>query len=529
MHRVRMLYLLTHAVDRAADRAPGHPAIRFNGQTLLYGDLSARSNQLAHALIDHGVRRGDRVGIFMPKRLEGAIAIHGTMKAGAAYVPIDPAAPPSRIAFILRDCEIRHVVTEFGRLSALGQATADGVALEAVFGVDSTDGCAVSAISWDDVATAPATLPPTATMEQDLAYILYTSGSTGVPKGVMHTHRSALSFAEIAVRAYGLYAGDRLSNHAPLHFDLSTLDYFAGAVAGATTVVIPESHTKLPASLSKLMQDERLTVLYAVPFALVQLLLHGALDKRELPDLRWVLFGGEPFPPKHLRALMTALPQARFVNIYGPTEVNGVTHYPIPPLTADDSAIPIGQPYGNVEMMIADENDQPVAPGEAGLLLIRSPTMMRGYWRRPDLNARAFFRRPAFDLYEDVFHRTGDLVQEGPDGNLDFLGRKDRQIKVRGYRVELDEIEAALLQHEAVEAAAAFPVPEPDGSQHIEAAAVLRAGGEAEAGELMRYAASHLPPYAVPERVAILREFPRTSTDKIDRLRLQAMATGASA
>ncbi|MGH7504591.1 MAG: AMP-binding protein, partial [Longimicrobiales bacterium] len=321
------------------------------------------------------------------------------------------------------------------------------------------------------------------------------------------------------------HAGDRLSNHAPLHFDLSTLDYFAGAVAGATTVVIPEPHTKLPASLSKLMEDERLTVLYTVPFALIQLLLHGALGKRALPELRWVLFGGEPIPPKHLRALMTALPQAKFANVYGPTEVNGVTHYPIPSLSEDDEApIPIGRPYGNVEMMIVDAEDRPVAPGEPGLLLIRSPTMMRGYWGRSDLNAKAFFRRRAFDLYEDVFHRTGDLVRERPDGNLDFLGRKDRQIKTKGYRVELDEIEAALLQHASVEAAAAFPVADGGGSQRIEAAVTLRAGEAADAGELMKHAASHLPPYAVPERIAIVRAFPRTSTDKIDRMRLQAMA-----
>jgi amino acid adenylation domain-containing protein len=333
------------------------------------------------------------------------------------------------------------------------------------------------AVPWDEVVAASATPPNAGTMEQDLCYILYTSGSTGVPKGVMHTHRSALSFAEIAVRAYGLDEHDRISNHAPLHFDLSTLDYFAGAVAGATTVVIPESHTKLPASLSALVEAERLTVLYAVPFALQQLLLHGALDKRSLPSLRWVLFGGEPFPPKHLRALMAALPQASFVNVYGPTEVNGVTHFPVPPIAEDDdSPIPIGMPYGNVEALIVDDEDRPVRPGEAGLLLVRTPTMMRGYWKRADLNERAFYRRPAFGIYEDVFHRTGDLVRERPDGNLDFLGRKDRQIKARGYRIELDEVEAALLAHEAVEGAAAFPVPIGEGTHRIEAAVTLRAG-----------------------------------------------------
>jgi acyl-coenzyme A synthetase/AMP-(fatty) acid ligase len=243
--------------------------------------------------------------------------------------------------------------------------------------------------------------------------------------------------------------------------------------------------------------------------------------------LRWVLFGGEPFPPKHLRALMEALPHARFVNVYGPTEVNGVTHYPIGSID-DESPVPIGRPYGNVEMMIVDDDDAPVAPGEPGLLLVRTPTMMRGYWGRPDLNARAFYTRPTFGLYEDVFHRTGDLVQLRPDGNLDFLGRKDRQIKTKGYRVELDEVEAALLQHAAVEAAAAFPVLNGDGSRRIEAAVTLREPGTVDAAELARHAAARLPVYALPEKIAVMTTFPRTSTDKIDRLQLQNMATEAS-
>jgi amino acid adenylation domain-containing protein len=524
-----MLYLLTQAVDRAASRISDHAAIRFNGQTLTWADLAMTSDQLSSVLASGGVRRGDRVGIFMPKRLETAIAIHGIMKAGAAYVPLDPTAPAARVSFILRDCGIRHVITDSGRLPVLCEAVADGVRLDQLIGVEPADGLP-AAVSWSDVATAPASPAQPGTMEQDLAYVLYTSGSTGVPKGVMHTHRSALSFAEIAVRAYGLHANDRLSNHAPLHFDLSTLDYFGAAVAGATTIVIPESCTKLPASLSKLMETERLTVLYAVPFALIQLLLHGALDKRSLPELRWVLFGGEPFPPKHLRALMAMLPQASFVNVYGPTEVNGVTHYPIPAIPAEgDTPIPIGKPYGNVESLIMDENDRPVPRGEPGLLLVRTPTMMRGYWGRADLNARAFYSRPAFGLYEDVFHRTGDLVRERPDGELEFLGRKDRQIKARGYRVELDEIEAALLTHAAVEGAAAFALPNGEGTQRIEAAVTIREGHAADVSELARHAAAHLPSYARPERIAILTAFPRTSTDKIDRLRLQAMAAGDAA
>lgn len=521
-----MLYLLPQAIDQAAEQAPDHEAIRFVGQSLTYGHLAEQSNQLAHVLAASGVRRGDRVGLFMNKSLTAAVALYGIMKAGAAYVPLDPTAPIARLAFILRDCGICHLITDTAKADTLRALTAEeGVDLDNLIGIEAQDDLPVRCLPWTEVECAPSTAPETGTIEQDLAYILYTSGSTGVPKGVMHTHRSALSFAEIAAQTYGFRRTDRLSNHAPLHFDLSTLDFFAAAVAGATTAIIPELHAKLPASLSKLMADERLTVFYAVPFACIQLSLYGALDKRDLSALRWVLFGGEPFPPKHLHRLMQQLPQAQFCNVYGPTETNGCTHYLVPPLSDNASApLPIGQGYGNVELLIVDADDRPVAPGTPGELLVRSPTMMRGYWGRPDLNAQAFFRRPAFDPFEDVFYRTGDLVQQRPDGTLMFLGRKDRQIKTRGYRVELDEIEAVLVSCEGVEAAAVFPVPDGEGSQYIEAAVMAKADATLHIADLTKHAAAHLPPYAVPEQMAIVSQFPQTSTGKIDRRQLQAQA-----
>ncbi len=520
-----MLYLLSQTIDQAATRHPDAEAVCCAGQRMSYGELVMRANQLAHLLREQGVRRGDRVGLLMNKRLEAVVALYGIMKAGAAYVPLDPNAPVARIAFIVQDGGIRHLLTENAKAKAVQEMLNMGVSLHSVVGVDSQVEPRVACFSWDDVVAAPHHEPVVGVIEQDLAYILYTSGSTGVPKGVMHTHRSALSWAEIAAQTYGLHANDRVSNHAPFHFDLSTLDLFSTAVAGATMVIIPEMYTKLPASLSKLIEDEQMTVLYTVPFALIQLLLHGALDKRDLHRVRWVLFGGEPFPPKHLRALMAALPAARFCNVYGPTEVNGCTYYMIPAsLPETDEPLPIGGTYGNAEALVVDAHDAPVAPGDVGELLIRSPTMMRGYWQRPDLDAKAFYHRPVFGHHVDVFHRTGDLVRERPEGGFDFLGRKDRQIKTRGYRVELDEVEAALLQHDDVEAAAVYGVPDEHGSQHIEAAVIGRPPALLEETVLVQHAKKLLPSYAVPERIKILDTFPRTSTGKIDRLALRAKA-----
>ena len=184
--------------------------------------------------------------------------------------------------------------------------------------------------------------------------------------------------------------------------------------------------------------------------------------------------------PKHLRALMRALPGARFSNVYGPTEVNGVTYWEVPPLSeGSDEPIPIGRPFGNVETLVVDRTDRPVAAGEPGELLVRTPTMMQGYWGRDPADAKVFYSRPGPGSRDQVFLRTGDRVREREDGALLFLGRMDRQIKARGHRVELAEVEAALSSHEAVEAAAAFPVPDGEGSQRIRAAVSLEAGGSA--------------------------------------------------
>lgn len=523
-----MTFLLPHAIDRAAARAPDRDAIRYGGQALTYAALVERADRLAGLLRAQGVRRGDRVGVHAGKGLAATVAMYGIMKAGAAYVPLDPASPPARQAFVVRDCGIRHLVTEPARERPLAALLAEGVPVECVIGVEREVGDRVRRFAWADVAAHPRAAPDANLVEMDLAYVLYTSGSTGMPKGVMHSHRSALAFARVAAATYGLTGEDRLSNHAPLHFDLSTLDYFSAALVGATTVVIPDVHTKMPASLAALIEAERLTVLYAVPLALTQLVLHGALEKRDLTSVRWVLFGGEPFPTKHLRALMAALPGARFSNVYGPTEVNGVTYWALPErLPPTDEPIPIGQPYANVETLIADGDGAPVAEGEPGELLVRTPTMMRGYWGRKDLDERAFHSRPVFGHHEDVFLRTGDLVRRRPDGLLEFLGRKDRQVKVRGHRVELDEVEAALVSHDAVEAAAVFVVPDPDGSSRIDGAVTLHASHALDADALRTHAARLLPRYAVPERLAILEAMPRTSTGKIDREALRLRAAGA--
>ncbi|MBE9028847.1 amino acid adenylation domain-containing protein [filamentous cyanobacterium LEGE 11480] len=523
-----MMYHLSQILDRSAAQFADREAFRCDGAGITYRTLQQQANGLAHWLVDQGVKRGDRVGIYLNKSLETAIAVYGIWKAGAAYVPLDPSAPITRTAEVINHCGIRHLLTQKSKRAQLPAILAACPALNYVLGIPDQIELpeAIHRCDWSDL-TLDATAPKLHLMEQDLAYIMYTSGSTGTPKGIMHTHRSGLNYAQMAATIYGLKYTDRLGNHSPLHFDMSTLDYFAGPLVGATTVIIPEAYTKLPASLSQLVQDEELTVWYSVPFALIQLLLRGVLDERNLRSLRWVLFGGEPYPAKYMYDLMAKLPQAQFSNVYGPAEINQCSYYHVPALTnetSDTAAVaPIGKIWPNAEARVVNEQDELVPAGAIGELLVRTPTMMNGYWQRPDLNEQAFYRC-TIAHQAAVFYRTGDLVQQQTDGNYQFIGRKDRQIKARGYRIELDEVEAALVGHPQVEAAAAYAVPHAAHSQQIEAAVILQADSQLAADDLISHAAAHLPTYAVPKKLIIAPNLPRTGTGKIDRTALKQQA-----
>lgn len=526
-----MAFLLSHFIDQAADRDASREAFCGGGTRLTYGDLLDRSNRLAHLLRDEGVRPGDRVGIYMPRCVESALAVYGVLRAGAAFVPIDPQIPVNGLEQLLTSCGIRTLISHERARQELDEVVRRGGGPRGVIGIDQPIQ-GVRHYPWSELSRYPGESAPHGSgTELDMAYIMFSSGSTGRPKGIVHTHASGLAYAEQSAALYGVTPDDRIANHSPLHFDMSTFGYLTGPCAGATTLLIPEAYTKMAASLSQLIADEKITIWYSVPLALVQMLLRGVLESRDLMSVRWVLFGGEPFPAKHLRALMRQWPQARFSNVYGPAEVNQCTYYHVPPLTGDpegDEPVKLGRIWDNAEGLIVDDEDRPVEPGEVGELLVRTPTMMRGYWKRPDLNASAYFHRDTESGLADTFYRTGDLVREDVEGEMHFLGRKDRQFKIRGYRVELDDVEHLLCNHDSVESAAVYPVRAGGDSDHIEAAVIPRSGRTVEPQELRTYLSDLLSWYAVPARVLVLKAFPRTTSGKIDRRLLQTRAEEAA-
>ncbi len=518
---LKIMDSLPRALAYTAQRFPEQPAVHYEGQSLTYAALYQQSNHLATLLKELGVSRGDRVGVYLRKGLEAVVSLYGIMRAGAVYVPLDPFAPTARLQQIIQDCDICCLITEPQcryRLPTLVAATS----LECLVGLPSLPDVSILCVPWSDVFNMASEREPNiAVSRHDLAYILYTSGSTGTPKGIVHTHASALGFAQWAAHTYELGPSDRLSNHAPFHFDLSTFDLFAAMLGGATTVLIPEYLTKFPAGLAQLLADEQISVWYSVPYALIQLLEHGNLSAWDLTALRWVLFAGESFPTKHLCRLMARLPKARFSNLYGPTETNVCTYYHVPPMLTDEaSTIPIGRVCAGSVAIVVDEHGQPVPPGECGELWVRDPTMMLGYWGRPELDDQSIVPGPKG--YSDTwFYRTGDMVRRGLDGNLLYLGRKDRQVKIRGYRVELDEIEVALLSHEDVQEAAVYTVQDKRGAYGLAGAVTTRAGAELTERQLLRYVAQRLPSHARPGTISILPDLPRTSTGKTNRCLLR--------
>jgi amino acid adenylation domain-containing protein len=514
---------LHRLVQDAAMRRPDGVAVRCDGEGVNWSELARRSNGVARALLDSGVERGDRVAVLLGKSLDVPAAFYGVLAAGAALVPIDPKSTPAHIERIVRATGARRLVTEPSRTRSAVQLAADYPELSHAIGIEDSKGASLAVTPWSAVDGMASDDPPeVAVGGLDTSYIQHTSGSTGEPKLIRHNHASALAFVEWAVDEYRLTVDDRLSNHSSHHTCFATFDYYAAARAAATTVILSPAVMFLPASLAELVERERISVWYSVPTALVQLLLHGNLGERDLDALRWVLFAGETFPEKHLRSLRAQLPSTRFSHVYGSTEVNVCTYYHLPVVGDAPVPLPIGQPCSNSRALVVDNAGHPVDAGDTGALLIEGSTVMSGYWGDPERNRQALTKRPEPGGFESTWFCTGDRVRILEDGNLAFSGRADLQVKVRGHRVELEEVENALIGLEHVHEAAVFAIPDDEGSSVIHAAVVIDPGAAVSQKELAWALRKALPPYAVPVVIDIVRKLPRTPTGKVDREQLVA-------
>ncbi|CAL9430771.1 Tyrocidine synthase 3 [Actinosynnema sp. ALI-1.44] len=480
------LHGLAHEI---AQRHPGRPAIHFGRTTITYGEFDARTARLAHELRARGVQAETPVVVCLERSPEALIAVYGVLKAGGAYVPVEAGNPDRRIAELIADSGAALVLTQrrlADRVAALG---AEVVVVD------------------EPLPRHPTTDPEPLTGPDHLAYVIYTSGSTGRPKGVMVQHGSVLNFLDALDRRFDLTPDDRLLHKSPLAFDVSVREVFWALTRGASVVVAEPGRHADPGYLVDLVERERVTVAHFVPSSLA-VFLEGLPGPGRCPTLRHVLTSGETLPAATARAARELL-GARLRNMYGPTETTvEMTDHDVVDDTVD--RLPIGRPFEGAVVRVLDADLRPVPPGSTGELCVGGLPVARGYLGRPALTAERFVPDPLGPAGARLY-RTGDLARLLPDGQLDFLGRNDFQVKVRGHRIEPGEVEAVLGALPGVHGA--LVVAHDD---RLIGYAVTDRPGE----ELRTALAERLPEHLVPSAVLALDRFPLTGNGKLDRAAL---------
>ncbi|HEU0077652.1 MAG TPA: amino acid adenylation domain-containing protein [Longimicrobiaceae bacterium] len=518
-----MSTLLPDLLARQSRARPQAAALRIEGREISYRELDLLSDRLAATLRRAGVGPGERVVLATGNTLSGYAGIFATLKLGAIYVPVDPATPAERRRRIVADCVPRALIATAE--GAAGLLTCD---LPSDLRLVVAEGAAPGAggprvLDWEAALEASEAYrgPDGGRRDPgDLAMILYTSGSTGMPKGIMISHANALAFVEWAVETLGLASDDRVAGVAGLHFDLSVFDLFATFHAGATLVPLPAGSLLRPREVTEWMAAERISVWYSTPSTLILLLTHGDLEGGDTSALRLVLFAGEVLPTKHLRRLRGTVTAALY-NLYGPTETNVCTYHRVDTVPTDDQeTIPIGLPCAHSEVVLVTEDGRIAGVDEEGELWVRGPTVMRGYRGLEKLTAQAFAHIPGGDARLPPWYRTGDLAHRDGAGRLHFHGRRDHLVKVRGYRVELGEVEAALYSHPAVRELAVVAAPDADHGVRLRACIVPSEPGTFSTLEMRCHLARLLPPYMLPAEFRCMDELPKTSSGKVDRMQL---------
>lgn len=505
--------LLHHLTRTWADRAPASIVLEINNRSCTYLELEQASNRVARALLEAGLRPGERVGIYASKSIETVISMLGALKAGGVYVPLDPTGPAGRARLCMQDCLLRRLITTPPLLISLANEAGSLALLDQVILIGNWTGDKIKArgavTTWSEIETlSDHPVGEQDRDENDLAYILYTSGSTGAPKGVAISHRNALAFVEWAGEEFQVAQTDRLSNHAPFHFDLSVFDLYAAFRSGARVILIDEATARRPRDLAQLISEKAVTIWYSVPSVLKLMLDHGGLESEKIENLRVILFAGEVFPIKYLHRLMRAVPAAAYYNLYGPTETNVCTYYQVKHTDLSrQEPVPIGRACSGDRVYVLDEHGHEIEGQEPGELWVEGPTVMQGYWSKGKIAERS------------ARYGTGDIVSRDSEGQLIYHGRKDGMLKVKGFRVEIGEVEAALWSHPGIVDAMVVPLKDVNENTYLLAAVV----GRDEALSVLdvkRHCAKLLPSYMVPQVVKFFPHLPRTGTDKLDRVGL---------
>ena len=498
-------YSLGTFFSRVAAAYPGRPGIFPAGKpSVSFADLEALSNRFAYFLIDRGVERGQVVGIFHDKTPAFFALMLACLKIGAIYVNLDPDSPLARIEKIL-DCADPVVIAGSGVL----RMEFDLPLLD-IHRIEKQESFRVLADTLPEESSR--------VLDSDPAYLMFTSGSTGDPKGAVISHRAVMNFIAWSREQFRITDEDILTNLNPMFFDNSVFDFYASLFNGAGLVPISAALVKNPRKVVKAVEQTGCTIWFSVPSMLVYMLRMRALEKGDTPSLRSIVFGGEGFPKDSLRKLHALVSTCvELVNVYGPTECTCIcSAYRVQMEDYERSELlPLGYIAPNFDYAVLGDQDEPVAPGSVGELCLKGPNVGLGYYRNPEQTAYAFVQNPGHRDYRDIFYRTGDLVFVDPQsGYLHFTGRKDHQIKKMGYRIELEEIEVALGSLAGVaETGCVYLVDLRSVGRIIAFAAGERIVSEALLNQLREL----IPSYMIPDRLHVVAELPKNRNGKIDR------------
>ena len=472
-----------------------------DGERFSYAQLESDAEDIRSILIENGVETDNRIGLFLPKSYGAISAIFGILKSKAAYVPADHQSPIQRAKYIFEHAGTRAVITDKELGASLSQA------------LDSQHKT-IPINTQSDLCLIVFTGKVPEASVSDLAYILYTSGSTGQPKGVAIRHEAALSFIQWSIDTIPLTEQDTFTSIAPFNFDLSIFDLYVSLRKGATLKLFSGDQVKNPLLVAEQMVAEQVTVCYATPTVLKMLSRYGKLHKHDLSGMRTLLFAGEVYQVKSLSELKAHLPNAVMYNLYGPTETNVCTYYRLPDQIDPERSrpFPIGKACEHIKVRLANG---PSSPNSEGELCVSGISLFTSYLGLPDRTNEAFL-----EIDGELWYRTGDKVRVNKDLDYEYIGRLDRMVKRNGYRIELGEIENALFNHPDVSNAAVIATQE-ESDVKIHCFLELKTGAdEVSIIEWKHYCHSQLPPYMIPDDFESVEELPKTINQKVDYQKL---------